>query len=329
MMNSAAMSNFEFRNNDEMVLVFNFNRMDWTDTLSCDLLGGIVSTSITKQAYCEHVPATDTRVLIRNVGGFVEDPLLAVGTNKRVKFMYKGTSLTNLNTISRTIFVELYANYDAYINNYQPIVAGTATQIDNCYDADSSATCYINHAGANVGSFELQKLSDTYMQVSYKPGSNRAFGSTLNVHYFDIAFSGFSFDSSCVISDVKVEISTTNTPGTGSNNTVDLHTKTCTGKRIAFVWNADREFSQYFGDQTSDDTWSDNEYLIFYITIQSPNPDLPALHHDYIYAVGTYYYTGAGPSPETYVRGVSYLPTQSLANSVTVSTLTVNRGANT
>ena len=240
MMNSAAMSNFEFRNNDEMVLVFTFSRMDWTDTLSCDLLGGIVSTSITKQAYCEYVPATDTRVLIRNVGGFVKDPLLAVDTNKRVKFMYKGTSLTNLNSIARTIFVELYANHDAYINNYQPIVAGTANQIDNCYYADSTATCYINHGTASVGPFELQKLSDTYMQVSFKTWTNLGFSINLYNHYFDIAFSGFSFDTNCVISNVKVEISTSNTPGTGVNNTVDLHTKNCRATGMTFIWNADR-----------------------------------------------------------------------------------------
>ena len=97
-----------------MVLVFTFDRMDWTDTLSCSLLGGIISTSMNKQAYCEHVGSNDGKMLIRNVGGFMEDPLLDPSTNKRVKFMYKGTSLTALNSISRSITVELYANYDSY-----------------------------------------------------------------------------------------------------------------------------------------------------------------------------------------------------------------------
>ena len=167
------------------------------------------------------------------------------------------------------------------------------------------------------------------MRVAYKPNTDRSFGGSYYYNYFDIAFSGFSFDPSCSISDVKVEITSTNSPGTGHNNTVDLDTKGCAKNRINFMWTANREFSDYFGDQglSADNTWATTEYLIFYITIQSPSPDLPVLHHDYIYAVGTYYHTG--PDYYAAVRDMAYLPAQDLATSVTLSTLTTNRGANT
>ena len=195
---------------------------------------------------------------IRNVAGFVEDPLLAVNTNKRVRFLFLGDDLVPLNSTARSITVELYANYDAYINNYQPVVKGTATQINNCYDADSSSTCYISHTGSStVGQFQLQELSDTSMQVSYKPNGTYNFGALYVNHFFDISFHGFSFDSSCSISDVKAQISTSDQPGNGANNTIAFHTSFCSANRIYFRWNGDRPFSDYFGDQT-DDSWASN-----------------------------------------------------------------------
>jgi hypothetical protein len=51
--------------------------------------------------------------------------------------------------------------------------------------------------------------------------------------------------------------------------------------------------------------------------------ELPALHHDYIFAVGVYqYYYGAHYYP---IRKVAYLPSQSLASSVAISTISSNR----
>ena len=149
MMTSAVMSNFDFANNDEMVLVFTFNRMDWGGTLSCHLLGGIVSTSRSKQAVCQ-TTGDHSIMIIRYVAGFVTDPLLATNTNMRVKFKYVGTALDALTSVGRSITVQLYANYDSYYYTYQPIVSGAATQINNCYDADNSATCYITHTDSST-----------------------------------------------------------------------------------------------------------------------------------------------------------------------------------
>ena len=62
-----SVTNFQFRNGDEMVLYFVFSRREWASTASCQLLGGIISTSPTKQAYCM---VANNHIMIRNVAGF-------------------------------------------------------------------------------------------------------------------------------------------------------------------------------------------------------------------------------------------------------------------
>ena len=62
-----SVSNFQFRNGDEMVLFFVFSRREWGTPQSCQLTGGIISTSPTKQAYCM-IAGND--IMIRNVAGF-------------------------------------------------------------------------------------------------------------------------------------------------------------------------------------------------------------------------------------------------------------------
>lgn len=47
-----SLTNFEFRNGDAMVLVFTISRNDWTSVSSCQLTGGVISTSPTQKAYC-------------------------------------------------------------------------------------------------------------------------------------------------------------------------------------------------------------------------------------------------------------------------------------
>lgn len=62
-----SVSNFEFRSGDEMVLYFYFSRVEWTTTTSCQLVGGVISTSPTKKAYCM---VASNHIMIRNVAGF-------------------------------------------------------------------------------------------------------------------------------------------------------------------------------------------------------------------------------------------------------------------
>ncbi len=78
---------------------------------------------------------------------------------------------------------QFFANYDAYINNYQAIVTKTASEIDNFYYPDVyNSTCYINYG--NGGKFLLQKVSDTSIPAAYQPRSPINFGSGNKYHYF-------------------------------------------------------------------------------------------------------------------------------------------------
>ena len=120
--------------------------------------------------------------------------------------------------------MELYANYDSYANSYQPIVAGTATQVNNCHAANRDGPCYYSYGiayGSGVqGEFDLMQVSDTFMQVAFSPSGNLNYGPAYYELTFDINFDGFGYDSSCSISSLVAEISATNVPGSGVNNTI-------------------------------------------------------------------------------------------------------------
>jgi hypothetical protein len=107
-----------------MLLKITLSNNYWTSIDQCSLLGGIISTSATQLATCAYA-STDT-LLISNIAGFEDDPLLDVSTNKRVKLMFRGTALAYLYSgdyPTRYVYSYLYANQDAYNNGYQPIFA--------------------------------------------------------------------------------------------------------------------------------------------------------------------------------------------------------------
>jgi hypothetical protein len=88
-------------------------------------------------------------------------------------------------------------------------------------------------------------------------------------------------------------------------------------------------FSDIWGGQglAADNTWATTEFIIFYIIISpGTTKDLPVYHHEYLFMSGSYNYNwnGGGYTPVT--RGVSFLPTQPLADSATLSTISRNRG---
>lgn len=285
------------------------------------MLGGVISTSDTEKAYCTYSGNT---IIIRNVAGFETDPLLDTSTNNRVKFMFKGESLGDYTSSTRYITTYLWANYDAYSNNYQAIFYEDATLINNCYYANFS-TCYYSHNN-QYATFEFQELSDTSMRVAFKPASTQSYGGNLYAHSFDIEFNSFGFGS-CNLSSIVLEISTSNTPGTGVNNTVSPDTHGCYDGKVLIVFSARDTFSEIWGGQgsASDNQWDNNEYIIIYFTIAPGNDkDLPVYHHEYIYAVGVYRHHLSSYSD--IIRQVDYLPTQELADTATLSTISNNRG---
>ena len=54
--------------------------------------------------------------------------------------------------------------------------------------------------------------------------------------------------------------------------------------------------------------------------------DLPVLHHQYIYAVGSSSFIDTSNNYHWRVRDVDYLPAQDLGTSATISTISNNRG---
>lgn len=126
-------SDLFFRNNDNMVLSITWSPVYWGTTSSCSLLGGVVSTSMTSHALCTTTAANDV-LIIKNFKGFETNPLLPTSNNIRIKILFKGTGLSGLTSSSgRTATIRLYANYDAFINNYQAIVRGSTSLNNNCY----------------------------------------------------------------------------------------------------------------------------------------------------------------------------------------------------
>lgn len=315
-----------FRNDDNFVLSFTFSFVDWSTLSSCSLLGGLVSTSMTQHAYCQ-TTGNNAVIILRNFKGFEIDPVLPITKNIRVKFLLVGGSLTGTYTsTSRSITVALFSNYDAYANSYTAIVRKSATQAENCYYPDvSSASCYYDHTSGG-GNFYLEKVTDTFLQVSYSPTSNVGFGGGNTYHYFQIKFKGFNYGSTCQISNIVAEISTSRTPGTGNNNTATPTNLQCYGDRV-LVYFENIVFANIWGGLSAaanDNTFATTEYIILYLTI-APGSDveLPALHHEYIYAVGVYdYYIS---SHTWLIRKVAFLPAVSLATSVAISTLSTNR----
>lgn len=62
-------SDLFFRNNDDMVLSVEFSHGEWSSTTSCNVLGGLVSSSYALHTYCQ-TTATRTIVLLRGFKGF-------------------------------------------------------------------------------------------------------------------------------------------------------------------------------------------------------------------------------------------------------------------
>ena len=66
-------------------------------------------------------------------------------------------------------------------------------------------------------------------------------------------------------------------------------------------------------------------YIIMYIVVAPNSQDLPVMQHDYIFMSGTYNYQWSTDAWEDQVRATAFLPTQNLASSAVVSTLTTSR----
>lgn len=99
--------------------------------------------------------------------------------------MYTTTTLYASTNSGRSITIGLYSNYDAYVNGYQAITKKSVGLIDNCYYPYSqSGTCYNTLGATPVGNFYLNKVTDTFMQISFQPSSNQNYGGGGGNHYW-------------------------------------------------------------------------------------------------------------------------------------------------
>lgn len=311
-----------------MVLTISYENNPWGTISSCTLLGGIISTSINQRAYCN--VGSNSLLYIVNVGGFMADPLLASNTAYRVKISFVSTGLTNTpNNNDFHFYTVLYANYDAYANGYQPIFNAYNWLISTtslCYYSDPS-NCIISQSSGQIGTFQVQAITDTFMRVAFSPNVYLNFGTNTGYsQYFLISLNGFDYGPSCTINNVVYEFSSTATPGSGTNNTLPPTSTTCNNNYIQIVLSG-TTFGNYWGNSGGGNDWSPGQYIILYITI-APDPnnrDLPSFHHDYLFIQGSYSYKYSGTYYARTQGSVTY-PAQSLAASATISTLTNNVG---
>lgn len=114
----------------------------------------------------------EQKIYFKNVAGFESDPSLGTSTNKRVKFLFKGSSLIDKTTSSFSGFsikTSLFSNLDAYTNSYQAIFSASAAAVKNYYTQLQAETTKTYVHTNDYGTFELLSAQDTSMVVAYKP----------------------------------------------------------------------------------------------------------------------------------------------------------------
>ena len=254
-------SNFNFRNGDQMVLSISYSWNYWGTISSCAVLGGVTSTSRTALATCN--VGSNSKLYITNVAGFVTTPSLASSTNMRIKIKFvASTSSADTNNNAYSFYMYLYSNFDAYNQGYQGIF-----YTSNSLISATSSSCYLQNidycplmqSTAELGTFMIYKITDTYMQVVMAPNTNLNFGTNVYNHNIVITFNGFTFGSSCTISGLDLEMSASPTPGSGIFNTFPADSITCAKNYFSFYING-RTWSNHWGGngQASDNIWQTN-----------------------------------------------------------------------
>jgi hypothetical protein len=140
-----ALTNFNFRNGDSMVLAIYFSNNWWGTINNCSLLGGIISTSNTQIATC--TVYSNTAIYINNVAGFLADPNLPTTTNYRIKVKFTGNSVTNTGNYASTFTMKLFANLDAYNGAYQSIFNTNAAATTGSASSTTASSCFWNQPG--------------------------------------------------------------------------------------------------------------------------------------------------------------------------------------
>lgn len=181
------------------------------------------------------VVVSSTQIYIKNIASMLTDPSLGTTTNYRVKYSFIGTGLSNTNNYGINFYTTLYSNLDAFTNGYQGIMNSYNSLNTYCYYSNP-VTCTLGQS-SSFGVFQLRAVTDTYMQVVFVPTSVPQYGGDANYqHHFLISFNGFNYGPSCTISNVVAEMSSSITPGTGTNNSVPVSSAGCAINYIYLIW---------------------------------------------------------------------------------------------
>lgn len=219
---------------------------------------------------------------------------------------------------------EMFANMDAFSLNYDRILQRScAAYSPTFYDVGQGN--YPN-SRSPFGTFLLQKLTNSYVQVAFSPSGNLDFGGTAAYYRFQLNYRRFNFGATCTISNVIAEFSTTSsTPGSGVNNTLNPGTLSCTDDNLVVQFDNKVFGSVWAG---ADGKYNPGMYTILYITIAGSNQDFPIDNLDWVPIMGNYFYYWSGNWHDSACGWQVYntaLP-PSLATTATLATTANNRG---
>ena len=101
------------------------------------------------------------------------------------------------------------------------------------------------------------------MRVVFAPYNNPNYSTdTGHAHNFIITLNSFNFGTTCTVTNVVFEYSSSKTPGSGTNNSVPIDYTECDSKRIYLRLNNGRVFNTLWGNLPSkpfsDNIWHDN-----------------------------------------------------------------------
>ena len=203
-----SVTNFNFRSGDQMVLSITYTSNYWGNINNCAILGGVSPSATNLLPTC--TVGSNTNIYISNIGGFVTNPSLGSSTNMRIriKFVATPTSSYNQGNYDYSFYMSWYANLDAYIQGFQGILYQTNSLVSgtgqsSCY-WQNTGSCTLMQTFTETGTFTLNRVTDTSMQVMFAPSSSLNFGSTVFQHDFIISFDGFTFGYPCTVSNVDI-----------------------------------------------------------------------------------------------------------------------------
>ena len=312
---TTALSNFVVESGDSFVMGFSFSSIWWGSVTACRFVGGLTNSNGQAVA-CTKV--SDSYFYASNFNGFESNPLVSSTTAQRVRVELTASTINN-NTI--TLTVELFANMDAYTQDYDRIFQKScASYTPNYYDIVQNGNI---NGQANSGDFILQKLTNSYIQGAFMPGWLLSWGGSSYYYRFQFNYRRFNFGSTCSVSNVILEFSSSSTPGSGVNNTVNPTGTTCNSSTILIYFD-NMVFSTIWAGIS---TFNTNQYMIVYITIAGSTQDFPIENLDWVPLMGVFAYYSGGwndVTSDTEVFNIATSP--SLATTATIASTANNRG---